>query len=101
MAYTIKDPDDVIDFKFDWSGHLALLVGGPDTIDTSSFALVTAGSGMAIESEANDDDSATVWLSGGYDDGKVHYVSNTIVTVGGRTMKAMRGFITKKRSVET
>lgn len=60
MADYIKDPDAVLDYKFDWSDWLA--VG--ETISTAS---VTVTSGITKDSDSITDTntSVTVWLSGG------------------------------------
>lgn len=75
-AVFAKDPADKLDFRRDWSTWL----GDLDTISTSAFAVPA---GITKESEANGDDSATVWLSGGTD-GEDYTVTNEIETNGGR-----------------
>lgn len=60
MATYIKDPDAVLDYKFDWSSWLA-------SGDTISTATVTASSGLTVDSSSITDTNTTVtaWLSGG------------------------------------
>lgn len=72
----VKDPEAVLDYLFDWSDWLVT-----DTITTSTMAAET---GITIDDDDNDDTTATVWLSGGTA-GEDYRVTNTIVTMGGRT----------------
>ena len=72
-----KDPDEVLDFTFNWSDVL-----DGDEIVTSSW---TRDSGDAtIASQTNTVSTATVWLSGGTDTTDT-LVRNRITTNGGRT----------------
>lgn len=76
MTPFIQDPQDVLDYPFDWSAAL-----GADPIQTSQFV---ADSGIMVESDAIVDSSHTiVWLSGGTRN-KRYAVTNHILTVGGR-----------------
>jgi hypothetical protein len=75
-----KDPDAKLDYKLDWSDWLAETPSGADTISTSTW---TVTSGLTKESDANDDDSTTIWLSGGTA-GSDYEIINSIVTDGGR-----------------
>ena len=72
----VKDPDEVLDFVFDWSTWLAG--------DTISSDTVTAETGITKDSDSNDTDSVTVWLSGGTA-GNAYKVTSQIVTAAGRT----------------
>lgn len=58
--YFRKDPDAVLDYKFDWSSYL-------ETSETISSATITADTGITVDSDDITDDSTsvTVWLSGG------------------------------------
>ena len=76
MKTFTKDPSDVLDYTRKASKFL-----GSDTITTSTW---TADSGITIDSDTNDTNSATVWLSGGTV-GCQYTVTNRIVTSGGRT----------------
>lgn len=77
MSLYIKDPDAVLDYKWDWSSWLA----AGETITTST---VTVPAGITKDSATNTTTAATVWLSGGTKD--THYtVTNRIVTNQGRT----------------
>lgn len=73
-----KDPDAVLDYKFDWSAWL-----GTDTIASRQ---VTVDSGLTKDSDAITDTSksVTVWLSGGAPVTS-YSVRCRIVTAGGRT----------------
>ena len=72
-----QDPNDVLDYPFDWSAFL-----GGDTIQSSQFL---ADSGITVESDAILDSSHTVvWLSQP-EAGKRYAVTNRIVTAGDRT----------------
>lgn len=76
MTPFIQDPQDVLDYPFDWSPAL-----GTDTIATSAFS---ADSGIMVESDAILNPSHTVvWLSGGTRN-KRYGITNHIVTAGGR-----------------
>jgi len=76
-AVFTKDSAEVLDYRRDWSAWLPI----GDTINTSEW---TVASGITKDSDSRDDDSATVWLSGGTD-GEEYTVTNKITTNGGRT----------------
>lgn len=71
----MKDVDAVLDYTIDWSTWL-----GSDTISSSSWSVET---GITEDSDTNDTDSATVWLSGGAA-GTTYAVTNSIVTAAAR-----------------
>lgn len=73
-----KDPDAVLDFRFDWSEWLAN--EGNDIITTSD---ITADAGITITDQSQTTTSATVWLSGGTA-GQRYRVTNRITTAAGR-----------------
>lgn len=75
----IKDPNAVLDYKFDWSDWLA----AGETISTRT---ITAGSGITVDSSSITDTntSVTVWLSGGTA-GDSYDVTCQIVTSDSRT----------------
>lgn len=83
-----KDPNAVLDYKFDWkaltngSGISDWLANG-ETISTKT---ITASSGITVDSSALTDSntSVTVWLSGG-SAGSDYTVACKIVTSAGRT----------------
>lgn len=75
MTY-VKDPDEVLDYGFDWFAWLA-----GDTITASTWVVPA---GLTKTSDTHDGTSTTVWLSAGAD-GSVYSVVNRIVTSDGRT----------------
>lgn len=76
--FFVKDPQAILDYKFDWSDWLA----AGETIE--SYTL-DPQSGIAVtDDEATDSDtSVTVWLSGG-SVGSAYTVGCYIVTSDGR-----------------
>jgi hypothetical protein len=84
----IKDPDAVLDYKFDWKA----LTNGTGTSDwlaaaeTISTKTITPSNGITVDSSALSDTntSVTVWLSGG-SAGSNYTVACKIVTSAGRT----------------
>ena len=80
MASTfIKDPDAVLDFKFDWAGWLA-------SGETISARTITPDAGITVDSSSITDTSTTVtvWLSGGTVS-QSYKVTCQIVTSASRT----------------
>lgn len=77
MRTFVKDPDDVLDFLWDWSDWLA----ESETIATSQM-LPTAD--VTLDSSSNTTTTATAWLSGGTA-GVNAQVTNRITTNQGRT----------------
>jgi hypothetical protein len=75
VRWEAKRPNEVRDYRHDWSAFL-----DGDTIATSDVTV----DGVTLDSDTNDTDSVTVWLSGGVD-GSLATIMNTIVTTGGRT----------------
>jgi hypothetical protein len=77
---TIKDPNEVLDYKFDWATNV-LAVG--ETISTST---VTASAGItkASDSITDTNTTVTVWLSGGTA-GQSYTVASRITTSSART----------------
>jgi hypothetical protein len=69
-----KDPDDVLDYKFDWTDWLA-------SDETISSQTITASSGLTVDSSsiAGNGKSVTVWLSSGAA-GAWYTVTNRITT---------------------
>lgn len=84
----IKDPDAVLDYKFDWAA-LTNGTGGSNWLasgETISSKTITATSGITVASSSITDTntSVTVWLSGGTD-GSDYLVACKIVTSSSRT----------------
>lgn len=74
-----KDPDAVLDYKFDWSDWLA-------TNETISSQTTTASTGLTVDSSSITDanKSVTVWLSSGTV-GNTYTVRSRITTSASRT----------------
>jgi hypothetical protein len=54
----LKDPNAILDYKFDWSNWLG-------TGEIIASHTMTVDTGITNVSSSNDDDSVTIWLSGG------------------------------------
>lgn len=78
MALYTKDPDDVLDYVFDWSGWLS----AGETIQSSTVIVPV---GLTKDSSSNTTTTATVWLSGGTV-GQSYAVVNRITTNQARTV---------------
>jgi hypothetical protein len=70
-----KDPKAKLQYGFDWSSWL-------DSGDTISTSVWTVPTGITEVSNANDDDSTTITLSGGTA-GETYTVANKITTADG------------------
>lgn len=83
LKWPFKDPDEVLDYVVDWETRL-----DGDTISTSDWAItpVSATDPLTEDSASNTTTRATIWLSGGLLD-EIYEITNTIVTVGARTME--------------
>lgn len=68
----LKDPQAVLDFKFDWSSWLEF---GEQIVD--SLMIVTTG--LTIDSASHTLSSTTAWLSGGVS-GRTYTLTNRITT---------------------
>lgn len=71
MPIFIKDPDDVLDYGFGWSNHLAgwfngIAQTGHDFIVAVTFD--TGNSALTVLSSNFDDSNTYCWLSGGVPD---------------------------------
>lgn len=85
-----KDPDEILDYKFDWSDWL-----NGDTISTRT---VTVASGLTKDSDSITDTSTsvTVWLSGG-SIGASYSVACKVVTAAGRTAERTVTIVVKTK----
>ena len=88
MSTFIKDPDAVLDYKFDWKA-LTNASGNSDwleTAETITTATITSSAGITVDSDSITDTntSVTVWLSGGAD-GSSYTIACKIVTSLART----------------
>lgn len=71
-----KDPDDVLDYKINWSSWLS-----GDTIATSAWTKNSTD--IDIDSIENTTTQTVVWVSGG-EVGRSYTFTNHIVTAAGR-----------------
>jgi len=79
-----KTPEAVLDYKHDWSDWL-------DTGEGITSSTWQVESGLTKDSDTNDTDSATIWLSGG-SIGRNYRVTNTIVTDAATPRTESRSF---------
>ena len=90
MKQKLKDPGDVLDYKFDFAPLTNSQTGANsdwlESGETISTATVTVDSGLTKDSDSITDTntSVTVWLSGGTA-GEKYKVLCEIVTSAGRT----------------
>lgn len=79
MAYDfVKDPDDVLDYSFDWSAWLS-------ASETISTLVIEASPGITVDSNSSSSTVSTAWLSGGTA-GFPYTVTHRITTNQGRTV---------------
>jgi hypothetical protein len=77
-----KDPNAVLDYRFDWQGDdPGPWLADAETISTSTWTVPT---GITKDSDSKTDTTATIWLSGGTA-GVTYDVVNRITTSAGRT----------------
>lgn len=72
-----KDPDAVLDWRWDWTDWLA-------DGEAISSSLMTVSAGLVLDSSGFSPTSTTAWLSGGTA-GSTYSVANRISTSQGRT----------------
>lgn len=72
-----KDPDEVLDYQFDWTSWLA-------SGETISSATVSANTGLTVDSSTDDGSIVTGWISGGTA-GTAYNVKCKIATNASRT----------------
>jgi len=86
----IKDPDAILDYKFDWAGLTNNTKGArADWLgvgETISSYDITPSVGITVDSHSvtDNDTSVTVWLSGG-EEGVDYIVVCRVSTTAGRT----------------
>ena len=73
----VKPPTAVVEYTRYWTDWLT----DDETISDSEWTVPT---GLTNDLDTYDDDSATIWLSGGTNH-HAHVITNTITTTGGRT----------------
>ena len=78
-ATIIKDPDETLDYPFDWAEYLAPI---SDVIDSASFEVV----GLTLDSQSNTTTTATAIVSGGVA-GVTGVLTSTITTAQGRIVQ--------------
>lgn len=96
----VKDPDAVLDYKFDWkastnsTGDSDWLASG----ETIASHTIDADSGITVDSSSQTDTntSVTVWLSGGTA-GTTYAVRCEIVTSGSRTDERTMRILVEER----
>lgn len=87
-----KDPDEVLDYKIDFTDLLASEPAEPgDTIDGDPEWEIAPADSPGLTQAAghpptHDDTSATIWLEGGVS-GQQYEIRCRIETAGGRTME--------------
>lgn len=77
-SWPSKDPEEVLDYQFDWTARLA----EGETIAASTFVL--ASGDVTLGSAAEADGITTVWIEGGTL-GTAAVITNRIETSAGRT----------------
>ena len=77
FVFPRKDPDEVLDYKWDWNSVLQ----GSETVSTSS---ITVAGGIIEDSEEQTLTSSTIWLSGG-SAGESYLLTCKVTTTEGRT----------------
>lgn len=80
LAWPFKDPDEVLDYRIDWTARL-------DTDSIVASTWVISGTDAALDEDSNlfSADLTTIWLSGGTV-GVKYLLTNHITTAGGRQM---------------
>lgn len=76
-SWPAKAPDEVLDYKVDWSARLA-----DDTIESSEWSIILGD--VVINSNSFTTTTATVWLSAGTTG--IARVKNKITTAVGRVI---------------
>lgn len=87
-GYHLIDPQEVLDYTFDWSNFLDDAGSPSDTISTSSWAITPQEPGSPSEpvlsGNSNTVNMATVFVAG-CGAGGLYQRTNTVVTAQGRT----------------
>jgi hypothetical protein len=92
MDTFIKDPDEKLDFGFDWVKRLA-----GDTIASSEWEVPTGITESSSPAPTHDESTTTIWLEGGTSNGD-YILTNRITTTGGRTLEAALLLAVRNRS---
>ena len=100
MSTFPKDPDAVLDFKFDWatSTNGRGFTDWLDTGETIQSYTITAEAGITLDSDVAVDSNTSVvaWLSGGTA-GTTYDVACKIVTTAGRTDERTMSIVVAER----
>jgi len=87
MPHFLIDPDERLDFTFDWASFLAEGGSPPDAIAGASFTIVPTDGGSPtgplLSGEASSASAATVFVSN-CRVGAIYRLTNRIVTTAGR-----------------
>ena len=78
----LKDPDEKLDYGFDWSNAL-----GTDTISASAWVVPTGITESSSPAPSFDDTTTTIWLEGGTAN-QDYTIINRITTAGLRIFEA-------------
>ena len=82
----IQDPDEKLDYGFDWSKPLAVDTPA-DTITASVWVLPTGITQSSSPAPSFDNSTTTIWLEGGTDN-QNYTIINQITTAATRKMEA-------------
>jgi len=82
MPYQLIDPDETLDYTFNWSAFLAEAGSPADTIQSANWFVTPPG--PLLSNQANDASTATTFISGAAQ-GQVYVLTNRVVTAAGRT----------------
>ncbi len=86
LTWPSKDPDEVLDYQFDWADADDPRLETGETLLTSDFSVVS-GDVVIDSDDFVGTGLTTVWLSGGTT-GTVCIIRNLVTTSGGRTYDA-------------
>lgn len=86
---TVKDPDSVLDYIFDWTDWLA-------DIEDTIFSILFIAEGISVNSFSHDGVTATAFISGGVVDVPANLICR-ITTAGGRVEDCSLKFKIKER----
>lgn len=90
VATVYKDPNEVLDYQFDWGAEYL----GADTIASSAWTSTPSGLTHVSTSVTGDDTEANIRIDGGLD-GQDYTVTNHVVLDSGQ--EAERSFLLKVR----
>jgi hypothetical protein len=91
LKWPAKDPGATKDYDLDWTAWL-----GSDTIASSTWAALPAGSALVMSNPSFVSPITKVWLSGGTL-GQTYVLENTITTAAGETEVRRVSILIKKQ----